>query len=344
MKVDMQKHWGSKELYYVPELISKIIHSMQTDGTVYLFTNEGKNGANNGLYKLLDDLCLYWKWDKSAITIETSNFMPTSWLITELLPNYGSSHPDYNIKRTSLNMMAAYMDITSKIYSWNKEKYYGMFIARASSDRIYAAHAHTKFKFKEMGLTSFRENLFEYMSYPDLVDYFMHSNQTYNEMLEVVPHSDIEELIPSPNSPLFTPPYNTSDWGKVYEKIAIDIVCETSTEPNCGDVSEKVYRPLYYKRPFLLIGSPGQFAILHDLGFKTFDGIIDESYDKLTGVARVNKVFEILEQLISDNRMDTLLDECKEILEHNHKQMIRLSIEHRVKHRDELKKLLNNDE
>jgi hypothetical protein len=336
MRINLQKHWASRQLYCVPELVSKIIYSMQTDGTVYLHTNEGKNAANNGLYTLLDELCLYWKWNKADITIETSNFTPTSWIMDETIPNFGSSHPEYNIKRTSLNLMAAYMELTSAVLPWNKEKYYGMFIGRATSDRIFAAYEHKHFKFSSMGLTSFNDNLFEFMSYPDLVDYFMQSDQTYAEMLTVTPYSDIKELIPSPDSGLFTPPYNTSDWSRIYEKIAIEIVCETSTEPNCGDVSEKVYRPLYYKRPFLLIGSPGQMAMLHDLGFKTFNGILDESYDQLTGFARVKRVFNLLDQLISENRLGTLLDECNEILEHNHKQMIRLSATHRLRHRAEL--------
>jgi hypothetical protein len=226
MRIDLQKYWACRELYYVPELVSKIIYSMQTDGSVYLYTNEGKNPANNGLYTLLDELCLYWNWNKSSITIETSNFTPTSWLTTELVPNFGTSHPEYNIKRTSLNLMAAIMEINNPVLPWNKEKYYGMFIGRATADRIFAAHHHKKFKYSGMGLTSFNANIFEFMGLPDLVDYFMHSDQTYKEMITIAPYSDIKDLIPSPDSLLFGPPYCVNDWSRIYEKIGIEIVCE----------------------------------------------------------------------------------------------------------------------
>jgi hypothetical protein len=79
---------------------------------------------------------------------------------------------------------------------------------------------------------------------------------------------------------------------------------------------------LYYKRPFLLIGSSGQLKYLNDIGYKTFDGIIPEDYDHLSGMQRVDRVFEILRQLIESGSIYTLLDQCQSILDHNQKKVV----------------------
>jgi hypothetical protein len=281
---------------------------MQTDGSVYLITKEAKNGRINGLFKLLDELSAYWNWNKTKITIESS---------LDAKP-----YSDYILIYNNFCHPHAVFDTTSKIYPWNKEKYYGMFIGRANSSRIRAIHNHKNFKYVDKGLTSFNEDLFNYMSYPNLVEYFFHSNQTYNEMLSVKPYSDIKHLVDSPGGAIIPPPHNSSNWSKVYEKIAIEIVCETSTEDDCFSPSEKILRPCYYKRPFLVIGSPNFLQEFRKLGYKTFNGIIDESYDQYSAFTRVDSVFNILHNLIESQEIDTLLERCADILEHNHQWII----------------------
>lgn len=308
MKIDIQKHVGSKELYYIGELCAKIIQSMQADGSVYLYTKEAKNGHVNGLFRLLDELSAYFNWDKKTITIESGSQI--------------REYSDYNLKFHGFCHPHVHLDTTSQIYSWNKEKYYGLFIGRATAVRIHAIHSHKNFKYSNMGLTSFNDDLFNFMVYPELVEYFLQSGKTYQQMISIKPYSDIKDLVKTPNTPMITPPYNSSKWGTVYEKIAIEIVCETGTEKDCFDPTEKILRPCYYKRPFLAIGSPGFLAEFRKLGYKTFEGIIPEDYDQLEGIQRVNRVFEILDQMIENGSIDTLLERCNDILEHNHRWVI----------------------
>ena len=44
-------------------------------------------------------------------------------------------------------------------------------------------------------------------------------------------------------------------------------------------VSEKVYKPLAWGMPFIILGNARTLLKIRQLGFKTFDGLIDESYD-----------------------------------------------------------------
>jgi hypothetical protein len=59
------------------------------------------------------------------------------------------------------------------------------------------------------------------------------------------------------------------------------IVTETVFYYNKLHLTEKIFKPIVMKQPFMLLGAPGNLAYLKSYGFKTFDGIIDESYDTI---------------------------------------------------------------
>lgn len=57
------------------------------------------------------------------------------------------------------------------------------------------------------------------------------------------------------------------------------VVTETVFYYNKLHLTEKIFKPIVSKQPFMLLAAPGNLAYLRRYGFKTFDGIIDESYD-----------------------------------------------------------------
>jgi hypothetical protein len=57
------------------------------------------------------------------------------------------------------------------------------------------------------------------------------------------------------------------------------IVTETVFYYDKLHLTEKIFKPIAMKQPFMLLGAPGNLAYLKSYGFKTFEGIIDESYD-----------------------------------------------------------------
>ena len=59
------------------------------------------------------------------------------------------------------------------------------------------------------------------------------------------------------------------------------IVTETVFYYNKLHLTEKIFKPIVMKQPFMLIAAPGNLAYLKSYGFKTFDSIIDESYDTI---------------------------------------------------------------
>ena len=57
------------------------------------------------------------------------------------------------------------------------------------------------------------------------------------------------------------------------------IVTETVFYYNKLHLTEKIFKPIASKQPFMLLAAPGNLAYLKSYGFKTFDSVIDESYD-----------------------------------------------------------------
>jgi hypothetical protein len=69
---------------------------------------------------------------------------------------------------------------------------------------------------------------------------------------------------------IFELPYNHS---------AYNIVSETNDNDNDIFMTEKIWKPIMAKQPFILHGNHLYLKKLKELGFKTFDNVIDESYD-----------------------------------------------------------------
>ena len=59
------------------------------------------------------------------------------------------------------------------------------------------------------------------------------------------------------------------------------IVTETVFYYDKLHLTEKIFKPIVMKQPFMLLGAVGNLAYLKSYGFKTFDSIIDESYDTI---------------------------------------------------------------
>ena len=72
----------------------------------------------------------------------------------------------------------------------------------------------------------------------------------------------------------------------------LNVTTETDFVNPSGYASEKVWKPFGFFQPVLLVGSPNTLEFVRSFGFKTFDGFIDESYDKETNIARRFKLIE----------------------------------------------------
>ena len=89
-------------------------------------------------------------------------------------------------------------------------------------------------------------------------------------------------------------------------------------EKNCTRFVEKIMIPILFKKPFLNLGPLNGLEILKSYGYKTFDSIIDESYDKEVDLdKRMDMVLDELERL---SKID--LNELTPILDYNYNLLL----------------------
>ena len=98
------------------------------------------------------------------------------------------------------------------------------------------------------------------------------------------------------------------------------IVTETVFYYDKLHLTEKTFKPIVSKQPFMLLAAPGNLAYLKSYGFKTFDSVIDESYDTIKDDnERINAVVAQMKWYceLSDNEKIEIQKKCEPIIEHN---------------------------
>ena len=102
---------------------------------------------------------------------------------------------------------------------------------------------------------------------------------------------------------------------------AIHIITETIFNIKENYLSEKSYKPIVLKQPFIIFGAPYSLKTLQDLGFKTFANFWDESYDNIEDHdLRYSKAYKIVKDIasMSLNDIQNILIQSTDILEYNY--------------------------
>jgi hypothetical protein len=106
-----------------------------------------------------------------------------------------------------------------------------------------------------------------------------------------------------------------------YQNSLVSLITETNFYYTlAATLTEKSFKPLKEKHPFILVGVNGCLQALRDLGFRTFGEFWDEGYDTQEDpTMRMKSIAQVIEQ-ISGWSDDEILDfkrRVKPILEHN---------------------------
>jgi hypothetical protein len=103
----------------------------------------------------------------------------------------------------------------------------------------------------------------------------------------------------------------TSCWLGNYAEAQDSLVyvpTETVYFGNRLHITEKTFKAIALEMPFVLMAPAGSLEYMRSYGFKTFDGIFDESYDLETDdikrVEKVTKLLKDLDNLTPEERLD----------------------------------------
>jgi hypothetical protein len=106
----------------------------------------------------------------------------------------------------------------------------------------------------------------------------------------------------------------------LYNDSLINVISETDFYTEVIQLTEKTFKPILYRQPFIMIGPPHSLQTLRDYGFKTFSDFWDESYDTIEDhELRMEAILEVISKISSmtDSQKIELSYSIKEIVEHN---------------------------
>lgn len=124
------------------------------------------------------------------------------------------------------------------------------------------------------------------------------------------------------------PKYDLEIYQPYQEYAYFTIISETVFNYPYPRLTEKVYSVMLSKRPFILFAPANTLRYLKEIGFKTFEGIIDEHYDTIEDPdSRFSAVCDLISNLngLPTHQFEKIFYQCQNILKHNLKHLIKLS-------------------
>jgi hypothetical protein len=81
--------------------------------------------------------------------------------------------------------------------------------------------------------------------------------------------------------------------------------------------SEKIFKPIAMRHPFISFANKGHLKALRKLGYKTFSDFWDESYDEMDDVERLDEIIRLIKEIESLPNKLEWFKSMEEVLEHN---------------------------
>lgn len=101
----------------------------------------------------------------------------------------------------------------------------------------------------------------------------------------------------------------------------LHVVTETNYWGRKKHLTEKIFKPIILKQPFVLVGCAHNLEYLKSYGFKTFDVWWNEDYDSITNdLERMECIGNLIQTICSYslNQLQEILCDMQEVLEYNY--------------------------
>jgi len=299
---------------------AEIAKEMSTEQQVCIALNgEGPCAKTLGLYDLLDDLCNKFNFDKQKITIVTCNQVET--------------HDEYQINK----MPPLYIKETQEFISKNQHnaklfnddfKTFGLFIGRSNYHRLWLTSVLYG-QHRDQSLITFhydnRDDFHRYHLGFDRMMQYRPTVKLIDQAIELIKHSPLTVDNQIETYPMISPAH--LNIAKLYHKFFVEIVCETYYTGNTFYPTEKIWRPLALKTPFIIQGPTNYYNNLRKLGFKTFHQYWDEGYGEDPNDYQPTVILETVQRLskLSVQELKDMHTDMQPILDHNYECFMNLN-------------------
>jgi hypothetical protein len=249
------------------------------------------------------------------------------------IENY--SGVDVSVDYSAFYEIKLFQDNINKISTDKKIKYhFGNFVSKANLPRlILGSHLYSNYHDKTLQTFHYTNNSHYHKNYAMLDkvlnEYGIHSRE-FVEACELLKNCPLTK--DSVDYPILVVEdrienlLNPCTW---YAEIFVDVICETWYTGNSFYVTEKFWRSVVTKTPFILQGSQHIITNLKKLGFKTFDKYWDEGYQEDPSYYNLNEIKKIIQFIgkKSIQELDAMYNDMQDILEHNRALFLTMSAE-----------------
>lgn len=110
---------------------------------------------------------------------------------------------------------------------------------------------------------------------------------------------------------------NPCQW---YQNIFVDVICETWYHGTNFYITEKFWRAVTTKTPFIIHGAQNILANLRNMGFKTFSDYWDEGYQEDPAFYNIKEIKKVLAHLSTKSvaELSEMHKSMQDILDHNY--------------------------
>ena len=304
--------------------------------TILTVVPEGASLEGCGVYRHLDMFCTATGYNKSWITIQTGNLL--------------ESHQYYNIVKDpgawyEVHTIQEWLKTNSVDTGISPGLHFGHFIGKSNWNRLWiAAVLHSKhhsklFQTYNTGIGTHylvkNDGLIDFIGLEDLVknecdvidltvDFLKSCPKFIPEDIEII--KNLASYIKQEDYYPIQLPANLNIL-KYYRDIFVDVVHETFVRDEVFFCTEKTWRPILARRPFITMGGRHHLANLRKLGFRTFNDIWDEGYDDYGMQWRVKEILKLLDTISHwpVEKLATTLKDMQEILDHNYNLFVSLN-------------------
>lgn len=300
---------------------------------------EASSCRANGLFRHVDDFCHTTGYPKSNVTIRTGNMI--------------EYHDEYNIVKDATDTWFE-VPVINDWLKTNKvetgcapQLHFGHFIGKSNWNRLWLAtimhskHRDKTFQTFHGGIgTNYimkHEDLIDFVGLEDLVQFRCNILPEVIAFLQTCPRTipdDIEFIKTCKHTTYIKQnhyypiqlPANLNIL-QFYDNIFVDVVNETFVRDEVFFATEKSWRPILARRPFITMGARNHLANLRKLGFKTFNDFWDEGYDEYSMQDCVWEIEKVLDTISrwSQSKLIQVLKEMQPILDHNYNVFTQLT-------------------
>lgn len=207
-------------------------------------------------------------------------------------------------------------------------RHFGCLVGRANMMRLILA-SHLWCNYRDLSMITFHyrgrsDYHREHLGLEELLFHFGTQSTEYREAMELLDHAPIAAE-PIEDFPILYPT-NTLQPLRWYDGFFVDVICETFYTGQTFFLTEKFWRCVAAKTPFIIQGPQHMLARLHDLGFRTFGAWWDEGYSEDPGLHTITEIKRVLADLsrLSIQELQLMHHDMQDVLEHNFQRMLEL--------------------